>query len=561
MQQKISGARFMAETLEAFGVTHVFFVPTILTGMLVEIEKRTKIKRVLTHGEKSAAYMADGYARATGRPGICLSQAIGASNLAAGLRDAWLAKSPVIAFSGSVKNGLRNKNVYQQVEDNDQYNCVTKWSARIDVIEELPYVLQQAFHISTSGSPGPVHIELAGHFGECIENAQFTPPISFNKKVYIIPPFRPNGEDGAAISALNLIKLAKKPILIAGGGAKNSNAGKELLLLCEYLQIPIATSLNAKDIIPASHPLNVGVPGLYSRKTANIAISEADLIFYVGSSTGSQVTFNWQIPKLNSKIIQLDINPIEFGRHYLDTFALLGDAKKILQDLIKISKKNKYPKREKWINRINKIRSDWLTETKKYRYANTIPIRPERIFTEINCSLPANTCVIVDTGHSGMWAATYLELNGINQKFIRAAGSLGWGLPGSIGATLARPNAPALLFIGDGGFWYHLSELETAIRWKVKLVIIINNNQSLNQEKDIYKEAYGGKLEGDHGHLWYFEDVDFVSLAKSMGAHALRVDDPFKIKESIMEGFKCRGPCVIDIRTSRDVMAPTAYTK
>jgi acetolactate synthase-1/2/3 large subunit len=554
----ISAARYLAGTLEAYGVTHVFFVPTILSRTLAEMEQHTHIERILTHGEKAAAYMADGYARACGRPGLCLAQAIGASNLASGLRDAYLAHSPVIAITGSAKPETRNRTTYQQVQDAEQFRAVTKWIGHLEHAAELPQALRQAFRVATTGAPGPVHLELAGHTGE-LEDEQGNLLIEAEPQFGHVPPFRPHADRASLAEALRRMHAAARPMFVAGGGCKQSGAGPALLALAERLTIPIATSLNAKEIVPADHPLNVGVVGTYSRKSANQSLHEADLVIFVGSGTGSQVTCFWNLPAQGTPIIQIDIEPQELGRHYPRTLGILADARTALEGLLELVDGTP-PDRRAWVARVAALRESWLNEVADLTGSDASPLRPERLCRDLGRYLPHDSLVVVDTGHSGMWTGGFLDLTRPGQGYIRAAGSLGWGLPAALGAKLAQPDRPVILFSGDGGFWYHLAELETAVRWGIDVVLLINNNQSLNQERDIYRTAYGGDLHGRHTELWHFSHVSFTAIAESMGARGIRVERPADLDGALERAFAGRGPCVVEVLSDPEAVAPLAWT-
>src|ERR1700686_2115007 len=255
---RMTGAQALADMLQGYGVSHVFMVPAVLRRTFAEMERRTKIKRLHTHGEKSAAYMADGYARASGRPGICMAQVIGALNLAAGLRDAYLAHSPVIAFTGGRDPKTKFRKVYQEIDDVPAFEPVTKFNATIDEVARIPDMVRQAFRVATSGAPGPVHLQFRGNEGQVdLEEAEMEALVEaqFSR----VPPFRPEPEAAHVKAALEGLPGATRPIIVAGGGARASGAGRELVALAEALQIPVATSLNGKDCIPGIHPLSVGV--------------------------------------------------------------------------------------------------------------------------------------------------------------------------------------------------------------------------------------------------------------------------------------------------------------
>src|SRR6201990_1678156 len=235
--RKMTGAECLADMLKGYGVSHVFMVPAVLRRTFAEMESRTSIKRIHCHGEKSAAYMADGYARASGKPGVCMAQVIGALNLAAGLRDAYLAHAPVIAITGGRDPKTKFRKVYQEIDDVPAFEPVTKFTATIDDISRAPDMLRQAFRVATTGVPGPVHLQFRGNEGQLdLEEAEMEALVEaqFSR----VPPFRPEPEAAHVKAALELLQKAERPIIVAGGGARASGAGKELVALAEALQIP-----------------------------------------------------------------------------------------------------------------------------------------------------------------------------------------------------------------------------------------------------------------------------------------------------------------------------------
>ena len=554
----MTGAEILARMLEGYEVTHVFFVPTILSETLYQIEKQTTIGRVLTHSEKSAAYMADGYARASGKPGICFAQMVGAANLAAGLRDAYLACSPVIGMSGGPYLMSRERNAYQENDDFSMLRSVTKWSTRVDTAERLGDTIRQAFRSSTSGKPGPVSIEFAGHFGEIVEQGEAGTDVMVEERFIRAPAFRPCAEEDAIREAARVLASARRPIMVAGGGVRSSGAEKELLELAESLKIPVATSLNAKDTFPGDNPLSVGVVGLYSRESANRAVLEADLVFFIGSKTGSQVTLSWQVPPRGTAVIQLDIDPEELGRNYPNEVSLLGDAKVTLEKVRLSADAMTAELRQSWEKRVRSLVREWRRGSEKVMTAEVDPIRPERVCNVLGEFLPDDAILVSDTGHAGMWTSQMVDL-GSGQEYIRAAGSLGWGFPGSLGVKLASGDRPVVLFTGDGGFYYHLTDLETAVRWNIGTVTIVNNNRSLNQEMEVYEPAYGGTLHGKHYELWQFQEMNFAEMAESFGARGIRVTRERDLQLAIEEALAERRPTVIDVVTDISAMAPLAF--
>jgi acetolactate synthase I/II/III large subunit len=544
---KMTGSRAFAEMMQGYGVTHVFFVPAIMLKGLAEMENMS-IRRIMTHGEKSAAYMADGYARASGRPGVCMAQHIGASNLAAGLRDAFMACAPVLAITGGPTPVSRYRCAYQEMEDICQFDPVTKFNACVDHVTRLPDLLRQAFRASTSGMPRPVHLRLRGLHGQVAEEEADLQPL-VEKQYLRVPAFRPGPEAERIRDAAALIMKADRPIIVAGGGVVISQAQAEVVELAEKLQIPVATSLNAKGTLIDTHPLSVGIVGTYSRACANRAVAQADLVFFIGSHTGGQVTNNWKIPPEGAKVIQLDIDPFELGRNYPNAVSLIGDAKVALRSFIGEAKPRPAEITRAWTQSVQRFVAEWRAETAPFLNSDAVPMRPERICQEISEGLPADGVVVSDTGHAGIWSGTMIELTQPGQRYIRSAGSLGWGFPGSIGVKCALPDRPVLCFTGDGGMYYHLAELETAARYGINVVVLVNDNSALNQEIPLINAAYEANPSGRADEMWRFEKIDFAKVAESLGCAGFRVQKPGELKELLPRAFGMGRPVVIDAVT------------
>jgi len=502
--------------------------------------------------------MADGYARASGKPGVCMAQMIGASNLAAGLRDAHMAGAPVIAITGGPTPVSRYKHAYQEVDDINQFDPLTKMNAQVDVVTRLPDLLRQAFRVSTSGAPGPVHLRIQSHLGQITEaEAELDPLV---ETMYTqAPAFRPEPEMQRVKDALAALLAAQRPVIVAGGGVMRSGAAAEIVELAEKLGIPVATSLNAKAAMIDHHRLNVGVPGAYSRDCANRTLLECDLAFFVGSHTGGQVTNNWMFPPVGTRVIQLDIDPNELGRNYPNTVSVLGDAKATLRHMINLA-----PQRADatggWVKRAQELVATWRNETAEMRNAEVSPIRPERICKAISDVLPENGVVVSDTGHAGIWTARYIEFKHANQRYFRTAGSLGWGFPATLGVKCAMPDRPVVCFTGDGGFYYHIAELETARRHNINAVIVVNNNSALNQEIKLNDLAYGGKQRGRAEEMWKFPDVNFAKIAEGFGCVGIRVEKAADLNAAIASGIAMNKPVVIDVVSDTYAIAPHPWT-
>ena len=535
---KMSGNQYIAEFMKVAGTTHFFYVPVLFPDA-IKAMTGLGLCPVVTHSEKAAAYMADGYARVARRPGVCGAQHIGGSNLAAAMRDPLMAKSPVVAMTGAAFHNTRYKGLYQDIDDEPAFASLTKWSATVELASRLPDMLDKAYRIACSGRPGPVHLQLPGFWG-AVAADEIDAAAPQRKPCYALGEYRSIPNPDELQQAAERLAKARRPVIIAGSGAILSGAERALMAFAHKLSIPVATATGAKAIAIDSDPLLIGVCGEYSRECVNMAISEADLVLFVGSNTGGLVTRNWTIPSEDTDVIQIDIEPRDIGRNYPATLGLIGDARATIEALSDIMPPQS---RGEWLARVSDIKAEWENHIAPFENSLAIPMRPERLCRELSLALPEDAILAVDTGHAPGWMARNIRLSSERQTVIRAAGSLGWGFPAAIGAKAAAPDRPVITFTGDGGFYYHFMELETALRYDLPTVTVLNNNVSLNQERFIWEPHV------EHAHNWRFNDVDWVSIAKGFGAWAVRVDDPADIGDAIREALDSNRPAVVDVRT------------
>jgi acetolactate synthase I/II/III large subunit len=556
-----SGAAVLADMIHGYGITHVFLVPAILRRTFAELEKRhPEIARIATHGEKAAAYMADGYARASGRPGLCAAQAVGALNLAAGLREPFLANSPVVALSGGRAPETKFRQVYQEADDLPAYDQVTKLNLTIDDVRRFPDLVRQAFRVAMTGSPGPVNIQFRGNEGQVdAEEAELDALVE--PEFTAVPPFRPAPDDDSLRSALALLQAARRPVIVAGGGARCSRAGAELVALAEALSIPVATSANGKELIVGGHPLSAGVVGTYSKETANRVVGRADLVFFVGTQAGGMTTHFWAVPPVGTPAIQLDIDPEQLGRNYPLRARILGDARTALARMVELADRSTAAARAEWLSEVTAIKRDWERKYSGVLNSDDVPVRPERICRELSRMLPDDAVVLADTGHAGMWMAQFFDLTAPGQTYLRSCGHLGWAFPAGIGAKCALPDRPVVVFTGDAGLYYHLAEIETAARWGINSVTVVNNNHGGNQSKRGFDRAYGGESTSKAHELWTYREVDLAGVAEPMGALGIRVDKPAQLPLALEQAVTADRPVIVDVRTDIDVQAPLAVTE
>src|SRR5882724_11562609 len=551
----MNGAEWLARALAGTGMSHVFFVESTMRRTLLQLSD-LGVKPILAHSEKAAAYMADGYARVAGRPGVCVAQSVGAANLASGLQDAWLGRVPVIAFTGHKDPSFQHRNSDPEIPHAPLFSAVTKFSSPVYSTSELPRLLRHAWRAALAETPRPTHLDFNGLQGDVIELGQTAEPPVIEEEARRIPAHRPVADAADIERAAAALTGTRRVAIVAGDGAAASEAGPEVLALAEALAAPIVTTLGARGLIPTTHRLSAGVAGSYSAPPANRIVHSADLVLFIGCDTGDQVTLNWQIPPINTPIVQIEADPLDIGRSYPNTTGLVGDPKATVARLGHIVGR---PTRDHgFAEDAARIVADWRASMAPLVEKKTAPITVERLCAEVTRALPADGVLVADTVYSGIWTGTMIELNGAGQTYLRAAGSLGWAFPASLGAKCAAGDRTVLCFTGDGGFYYHLAELETARRCNIPAVIIVNNNSGFGQNlTGVHRIAGDRRDRGEE--LIRFGPTDFTAVARSFGVRGIRVEQPGEIAAALQQALATNGPVVVDVVTALEPRAPAPW--
>jgi acetolactate synthase-1/2/3 large subunit len=551
----MNGTEWLARALAGAGTTHVFFVESVLRRTLLQLGD-LGVTHVLAHSEKAAAYMADGYARIARRPGVCMAQSVGAANLASGLQDPYLGRSPVVALTGRKEPSFQHRNSYQEIAHAPLFAAVTKFSTPVESTADLPRLLRLAWRAALADTPRPTHLDFSGLQGDVIELGQTSEPPVIGPEERRIPAHRPVADAGDIERAAAALTSARRVVIVAGDAAAASQAGPEVLALAEALQAPVATSLGARGIIPTRHRLSAGVVGSYSAPPANRIVHGAELVLFVGCDTGDQMTLNWTVPARDTKIVQIEADPVEIGRSYPNTTGLLGDPKATLARLLQVV--GATVRDGSFAEEAARIVADWRATMTPLAESDAAPTRVERLCAEITRALPAEGILVADTGYSGIWTGTMIEFNGAGQTYLRAAGSLGWAFPASLGAKCAAAGRKVVCFTGDGGFYYHVAELETARRYRIPVAVIVNNNSGFGQNLTGVRRAAGNRP-GRGEELIRFGPIDFAAVARSFGVRGIRVERPAEIAPALAEGLAAAEPVVIDVVTDLEPRAPEAW--
>ena len=554
-QKSMNGAEWLARALAGTGMTHVFFVELVLRRTLLQLAD-LGVKPILAHSEKAAAYMADGYARIAGRPGVCMAQSVGAANLASGLQDPYLGHSPVIALTGRKEPSFQHRNSYQEIAHAPLFAAVTKFSTPVDSTAELPRLLRHAWRAALADPPRPTHLDFCGLQGDVIELGQTSEPPLIDPETRQIPAHRPVADAADIERAAAALSAARRVAIVAGDGAAASQAGPEILALAEALAAPVATTLGARGIIPTRHRLSAGVAGSYSAPPANRIVHSAELVLFVGCDTGDQVTLNWRVPSRDTTVVQIDADPVELGRSYPNTTGVLGDPKATLARLNQVIG---HPTRDTgFAEEVARIVADWRATTAPLIESDTAPPRVERLCAEVTRTLPSDGILVADTGYSGIWTGTMVDLNAAGQTYLRAAGSLGWSFPASLGAKCAAAGRKVLCFTGDGGFYYHLAELETARRCGIAVTVVVNNNSGFGQNLTGVRRVAGNRP-GSGEELIRFGPTDFTAVARSFGVRGVRVERAAEIAPALAEALRADEPVVVDVVTDLEPRAPEPW--
>jgi acetolactate synthase-1/2/3 large subunit len=551
----MNGAEWLARALAGTGMSHVFFVESVMRRTLLQLTD-LGVNPVLAHSEKAAAYMADGYARVARRPGVCMAQSVGAANLASGLQDAWLGRTPVIALTGHKEPSFQHRNSYQEIPHAPLFSAVTKFSTPVLSTSELPRLLRHAWRAALAETPRPTHLDFNGLQADVIELGQTAEPPIMETEARPIPVHRPVAEERDIANIAKLLTGARRIAIVAGDGAATSQAGPEVLALAEALAAPVATTLGARGIIPTRHRLSAGVAGSYSAPPANRIVHGADLVLFIGCDTGDQVTLNWTVPAYGTQIVQIEADPLEIGRSYPNTTGIVGDPKATLARLVEIVGR---PARDTgFADEAARIVADWRDSMMALAEKSTAPISVERLCAEVTRALPADGILVADTGYSGIWTGTMIELNGAGQTYLRAAGSLGWSFPASLGAKCAAGDRKVICFTGDGGFYYHLAELESARRAGIAVTLIVNNNSGFGQNlTGVHRIA--GNRPGRGEELIRFGPTDFTAVARSFGVRGIRVEQPSEIAPALREALAADETVVVDVVTDLEPRAPVPW--
>ncbi|MCJ7732626.1 thiamine pyrophosphate-binding protein [Candidatus Bathyarchaeota archaeon] len=540
-------SRALLEMLKNYEVEHVFGLPGETTLPLYkEWLDYPEIKHIMARDERSSAFMADGYARFSFKPGICEAPSVGSTHILPGVAEAYKGSLPMIFFTSDIPLHLETQNMLTGLDQTSMFKGITKESITVTNPDQIPHTIRRAFRVATTGKPGPVHIRLPY---DVLQGETVNPRLYAQKDFTHYPGHRPVAETGKLMEALKLLGEAENPVLVCGQGALYSQAWDEVIALAELYAAPVGTTINAKGTVSEYHPLSIGVIGARGGTSlSNRALCEADLVFFIGSSTDSAGTDKWTVPPVDTKakIIQLDISEYEAGNNYPVDVILIGDVAATLEwmlELADISPREmmKQPR----IQRLAEEKKKHDEYVASLAESNETPINPVRFIKELEKALPEKRCLVMDVGTSAIYTSTFYKVPeaGRTMAYNFAMGSLGYAIPSSIGASVARQDSCVAALVGDGSFGLAAAELETIARLGFNNNIIVVNNSSFGWIRAEWRLSYGPEYVD---FATNFRDVDYVKIAEGFGLNANRITKPEELG-SLKELFNSDEPSFTEL--------------
>lgn len=532
---QLTGAEIVIECLKEQGVDTVFGYPggSILNVYDELYKHQDEIRHILTSHEQGASHAADGYARATGKVGVCLATSgPGATNLVTGIATAYMDSIPIVAITCNVGVSLLGKDSFQEVDITGITQPITKHNFIVKDVEQLADTIRKAFVIAKKDRPGPVLVDIPKD-------------VTSNKAEYQRQEIQPvySGKDICEEdieTAIKLIKESEKPYIFVGGGAVLSGASEELYTFVKKVDAPVTDSLMGKGAFPGTDPLYTGMLGMHGTKTSNYGVSECDLLIVVGARFSDRVTGNAKKFAKNAKILQFDIDVAEMNKNVLITEGVVGDIKEILKIL---NSRLDQQEHKSWIRRIS-----------EYKEKYPLTYHPELltgpyVVEEIYRQTKGDALIVTEVGQHQMWAAQYYKYTKPRTLLTSGGlGTMGYGLGAALGAKTGRPEKTVVNIAGDGCFRMNMNEIATAARYQIPVIQVVVNNHVLGMVRQWQNLFYGGRYSA----TVLNDSVDFVKLAEAMGAAGIRVSTREEFKEAFAKALSMNGQVVIDCQIDSD---------
>ncbi len=545
----MTGGRAMAEMLRLYEAGPMYGMGGFQLLPFYDAVRELGLTHTLINDERAGVFAADAWARITGRPGVCdATLGPGATNLVTGLVESLNAGVPLVVFTGNTNRDHSWKHMTQESRQLEILGPAVKEVIRIEQGLRVPEHIRRAFTVATAGRPGPVLVDVP----EDVCHGQFDYPadeLYVDATARAVPARRIRPDADALDKAAAFLGQAKRPVLLAGGGVHLSGAAEVLTAFAEALNVPVAHTLSGKGAVPCSHPLCLGLFGRYSR-IANEFIDGADLILVVGCKLGEIATKRYTLPPKGTPLVHLDISAEEIGRWAPTDIALWGDARAGLVDLRLATDKGSGPRRADYAGKAAAAMAKWRTESEPRYASDERPINMARLIREVQQVMPKDGVLVADGGFAAHWTGLLYETKRPGRSYIanRGFASIGYGLPGGMGAQLAAGTAPVVAITGDGGFNMMIGELETACRLGIGVTVVVVNNAASGYVKALQHAMFQGRYQSSD-----LSEVNYAEIATGFGCHGIRVEDPAALGAALAAGLAERTlPSVIDVVVTRD---------
>lgn len=538
--QTMNGALMLIEALKREKVEVIFGYPGGAVLPIYDKIYDSGLFHVLPRHEQGAIHAAEGYARVSGKPGVVIATSgPGATNLVTGIADAMIDSLPLVVFTGQVATSVIGSDAFQEADVLGITMPITKHSYQVRNPEELPGVIKEAFHIATTGRPGPVLIDIPKDVAGIEGTFEYDQPID-------LPGYQPKVEPNylQIRKLVEAVSRAKKPVILAGAGVLHGKASEELRQYVEQQQIPVAHTLLGLGGFPAKHPLFLGMAGMHGTYAANMALHQCDLLISIGARFDDRVTGNLNHFAKHAKVAHIDIDPAEIGKNIHTHIPVVGDSKLVLEELIK--QDGKQGESDEWKNQLDRWKEEyplWYVENEAEGF------KPQKLIEYIHQFTKGEAIVATDVGQHQMWAAQFYPFENAD-KWVTSGGlgTMGFGLPAAIGAQLADQEATVVAILGDGGFQMTLQELAVIRELNLPVKVIVLNNHSLGMVRQWQEIFY----EERYSHSKFSEQPDFVKLSEAYGIKGIRISSDEEAKEKLEEALTSREPVFIDVNVARD---------
>lgn len=559
--QVISGARILCESLIREGVDTIFGYPG---GAVLHVydelwRMRDRINHILARHEQGAVHMAEGYAKATGKPGVVLvTSGPGATNAVTGIANAFMDSTPLIVITGQVPRKMIGNDAFQEVDTVGITRPCTKYNYLVKDLRDLAEVVKEAFFIATSGRPGPVVIDIPKDVTAEIG------PFVYPDRVRL-PGYKPatRAHQRQVSDAAERIFEATRPVLYVGGGVIHSGGAEELIELAERLSLPVTPTLMGLGCFPSGHPLCLGMLGMHGTYWANMAISEADVIIAIGVRFDDRVTGAIEKFAPQAEIVHVDVDASSISKNIRVHYPVIGDARTVMMQIIDLLTDEVCASSATRLADWWELIEDWKREGPLTYSKSEKTVKPQHLCEELYALTGGDAIIATDVGQHQMWLAQYYKFNGPRQNVTSGGlGTMGFGFPAALGAQIGCPNKQVVAFVGDGGFQMTAQELATAVQYKTNVKIVVMNNNYLGMVRQ-WQELFYDRVYAAVNMEWL---PDFVKLAEAYGATGLRVTRPDQLRNTLERGLATPGVVVIDVLVAEEenvypMVAPGAGLK